>query len=169
MGVELIVPDSKFCGVGVRHAIYFTPERERVNVNLPLDRPGNLGYHKPKQILWRKTLEPNDLARTIVDLISDKKGVDTVLLDIHSLSYIADYFVVSTAESERQLKALADDIQKELKKQSVLPLGVEGAPESGWVLLDYGAVIAHLFSPEMREYYQLEQMWARAPVVVRVQ
>ncbi len=104
-----------------------------------------------------------------MDLISDKKGVDTVMLDIHSLSYIADYFVVTTAESERQLKALADDIQKELKKQRVLPLGVEGAPESGWVLLDYGAVIAHLFSPEMREYYQLEKMWARAPVVVRLQ
>ncbi len=104
-----------------------------------------------------------------MDLISDKKGVDTVMLDIHLLSYIADYFVVTTAESERQLKALSDDIQKELKKQSVRPLGVEGAPESGWVLLDYGAVIAHLFSPEMREYYQLERMWARAPVVVRMQ
>ncbi len=104
-----------------------------------------------------------------MDLISDKKGVDTVMLDIHSLSYIADYFVVTTAESERQLKALADDIQKELKKQSVLPLGVEGEPESGWVLLDYGGVIVHLFSSEMREYYQLERMWARAPVVVRMQ
>lgn len=104
-----------------------------------------------------------------MDLISDKKGVDTVLLDIHSLSYIADYFVVTTAESERQLKALADDIQKALKKESLLPLGVEGTPESGWVLLDYGSVIAHLFSQEMREYYQLERMWARAPVVVRMQ
>ncbi len=97
-------------------------------------------------------LEPNELARTIVDIVSDKKGTDIVLLDTRPISFIADYFVIATAESDRQLK-----------------VGVEGAPGSGWVLLDYGGVIAHLFSTEMREYYDLERLWSQAPVVVRMQ
>ncbi len=105
----------------------------------------------------------------IVDIISDKKGEDVVMLDTRPVSYIADYFVIGTAESERQLKAIADEIQKQLKTQSVRPLGVEGTPASGWVLLDYGSVIAHLLSSEMREYYELEKLWAKAPVVVRMQ
>jgi ribosome-associated protein len=115
------------------------------------------------------SLEPSDLARTVVDIISDKKGVDILMLDTRPVSFIADYFVIATGESERQLKAIADEIQKHLKKHALLPLGVEGAPASGWVLLDYGSVIAHLFSPEMRDYYRLEKLWARAPVVVRMQ
>ncbi len=115
------------------------------------------------------TLEPNELARTIVDIISDKKGTDIVLLDTRPISFIADYFVIATGESDRQLKAISDDIQKQLKAHSTLPIGVEGTPASGWVLLDYGGVIAHLFNPEMRDYYHLERLWSQAPVIVRMQ
>lgn len=92
-----------------------------------------------------------------------------MLLDTRPVSFIADYFVIATGESERQLKAISDEIQKQLKKHAHLPLGVEGTPESGWILLDYGSVIAHLFSLEMRDYYRLEKLWARAAVVVRMQ
>lgn len=95
--------------------------------------------------------------------------MDILLLDTHTVSIIADYFVIATGESDRQIKAISDEIQKQLKTNSVLPLGVEGTSESGWVLLDYGSVIAHLFSPAMRDYYHLEEVWARAPVVVRMQ
>ncbi len=105
----------------------------------------------------------------MIDIISDKKGADIVLLDTRPVSFIADYFVIATAESDRQLKAIADEIQKQLKTDSIRPLGVEGAPASGWVLLDYGSVIVHLFSSEMREFYQLEKIWAQAPIVVRMQ
>ncbi len=91
------------------------------------------------------------------------------MLDTRAVSFIADYFVIATADNERQLKAIADEIQKQLKAQSTLPLGVEGTPNSGWLLLDYGSVIAHLFSPDMRDYYHLERLWAQAPVVVRMQ
>lgn len=102
-------------------------------------------------------------------MIEDKKGADVLLLDTHAISSISDYFVIATAESERQTKAIVDDIQKSLKKQTILPLGAEGTPESGWILLDYGSVIVHLFSPAMRDYYQLEELWEKAPVVVRIQ
>lgn len=105
----------------------------------------------------------------VVDLVSDKKGEDILLLDTRPVSIIADYFVIATGESERQLKAMADDIQKELKSHSILPIGVEGTPSSGWLLLDYGSVIIHLLNPGMRDYYRLEQLWAQAPVIVRMQ
>ncbi len=109
------------------------------------------------------------MARLIVDIVSDKKGEDILLLDTRPVSFISDYFVIATAGSDRQLKAIADDIQKQLKKHRILPLGVEGTADSGWVLLDYGSVIAHLFSPGMRDYYRLEMLWEHAPVVVRMQ
>jgi ribosome-associated protein len=115
------------------------------------------------------TLEPDELARLIVDIISDKKGEDILMLDTRPVSFVSDYFVIATAASERQIKAIADDIQKQLKKSRILPLGVEGTADSGWVLLDYGGVIIHLFSPGMRDYYRLEMLWEHAPVVVRMQ
>jgi ribosome-associated protein len=114
-------------------------------------------------------LEPDELARMILDLISDKKGVDILLMDTRAVSSIADYFVIATGESERQLKAMSDEIQKQMKKHKILPLGVEGKPDTGWILLDYGSVIVHLFSAALRDFYQLEQVWAKAPVVVRMQ
>ncbi len=85
------------------------------------------------------------------------------------VSFISDYFVIATADNARQMKAIADDLQRHLKKHRILPLGVEGTAESGWTLLDYNGVIVHLFSPAMRDYYRLEKVWERAPVVVRIQ
>ena len=89
------------------------------------------------------------------------------MLDTRAISILADFFVIATAASERQLKAVADDIQKSLKKHSIIPR-VEGTAESGWILIDNPSVIVHLFSPAMRDYYQLEELWAKAPVVVRI-
>ena len=89
------------------------------------------------------------------------------MLDTHEISSISDFFVIATAQSERQLRAIADDIQKTLKKQSLVSRS-EGTPQSGWILIDYGSVIAHLFSAAMRDYYQLEELWTKAPVVVKI-
>jgi ribosome-associated protein len=91
------------------------------------------------------------------------------LLDTRTVSSIADFFVIATADSERQIKAIADEIQKKLKTRRVLPLGVEGEPASGWVLLDYGSVIVHLFDADTRDYYRLESLWHGAQMVVRIQ
>jgi ribosome-associated protein len=105
----------------------------------------------------------------ILDVISDKQGEDILLLDTRPVSFIADYFLIATANNERQMKAMADEIQKQLKKKSILPLGIEGTPQSGWILMDYNGVLVHLFSAAMRDYYRLEKLWERAPVVVRIQ
>ena len=118
------------------------------------------------------TEEPDSskLARGIVELISDKKGSDIVLLDIRRVSLLADYFVICSGASERQLRAIVDEVLEKVKKEAgVVPLNVEGVPSSGWVLVDYGSVIVHIFAPSLREYYSLEKLWSEATMVVRVQ
>jgi len=91
------------------------------------------------------------------------------MLDLRSVALIADYFVLCDGQSARQLGAIADGIVKSLKDLGQRPLRVEGRPESGWVLVDVGAVIVHIFSPELRAYYALEELWQDAKVVVRMQ
>jgi ribosome-associated protein len=109
-----------------------------------------------------------ELAHRIVDVASDKKGSDIVLLRTAELTTMADYFVIASGRSERQVQALSRAIIDELRDDGVRPLGVEGLSSARWVLVDYGSVIVHLFSPEEREYYGLERLWSKAAQVVRV-
>jgi ribosome-associated protein len=134
-----------------------------------LDTRREWRYYPDRQNNGGKTLESNEIARLVIDLLSDKKGEDILMLDTRPVSSIADYFVLATSDNERQLNAMADEVQKQLKKHTVLPLGIEGKPESGWILMDYNGVIVHLFSAAMRDYYRLEKLWEQAPVVVRMQ
>jgi ribosome-associated protein len=112
---------------------------------------------------------PLDLARRIVELAEDKKAADIVLLDLGELTTVADAFVICSGGSERQIDAIADGILASLRDEGVKPIGREGAPESHWVLLDYGSVIVHVFTPPERDYYQLERHWSGAKTVLRVQ
>jgi ribosome-associated protein len=115
-------------------------------------------------------IEAVDLARAIVDIIADKKGEDIVLLDIREQTLIADFFVICSGTSERQLKAIIDGVTDELRKShEVKPRYVEGDSSSGWVLLDYSDVIIHAFSPEARAYYDLEGFWHGAAVLLKMQ
>ena len=91
------------------------------------------------------------------------------MLDIHSLTTIADFFVICSAGSDRQSTAIADALHENLKEAGVTPLHSEGVGESAWVLMDYGDVIVHIFSPAERSYYGLEKLWGAAPVVLRMQ
>jgi ribosome-associated protein len=109
-----------------------------------------------------------ELAHRIVDVASDKKGSDIVLLRTAELTTMADYFVIASGRSERQVQALSQAIVDVLRDDGVRPLGVEGMSGARWVLLDYGGVIVHVFSPEEREYYGLERLWSGAAQVVRV-
>ena len=114
-------------------------------------------------------LDSLELARRIVDVIADKRGEDILLLDIREVSILADYFVIGSATSKRQTKALVNSIVDRAKADfDVKPWRVEGEPDSGWVLMDYGDVVVHLFAPEARNYYDLEGFWADARVIVRM-
>jgi len=95
---------------------------------------------------------------------------DILLLDIRNAASFADYFVIGTAGSDRQLGAILEEIDRRLRKdQRVIPMGKEGEASSGWVLLDYGNVIVHLFGSDEREFYDLEGLWHSGVPVVRIQ
>jgi ribosome-associated protein len=110
-----------------------------------------------------------EVARMIVDAAEDKKAAEIVLLDVSELTSMADYFVICSGGSERQLGAIGDGIAAKLRDEGVRPIGREGGSNSHWTLLDFGAVIVHIFAPPEREYYQLERHWAKAKTVLRVQ
>ena len=112
--------------------------------------------------------DPGELAHRIVDVASDKKASDIVLLRTAEITTMADYFVIASGRSERQVQALSNAIVDELRDEGIKPLGVEGLSSARWVLLDYGGVIVHLFAPEEREYYGLERLWSSAQEVVRL-
>jgi len=112
---------------------------------------------------------PLDLARRIVELAEDKKAADIVLLDLTGLTTVADYFVICSGGSERQIEAIADGIVETLRSEKLRPIGREGVAASHWVLLDYGSVIVHVFTPPERDFYALEKHWSQARTILRVQ
>lgn len=114
-------------------------------------------------------LDPNELARAIVQVAADKKAENIVMLDIRGLSIIADYFVICTGTSDRQVRAITSDIDEQIKKRGLDPLHIEGLGDAHWVLLDYASVIVHIFDPPTRDYYRLEKLWADAPRVLVIQ
>jgi len=109
------------------------------------------------------------VAVAIADTIAETPAVDTRVIDIHSLSTIADVFVICSGENERQLRAIVRALTEDLAKQDLRPLRIEGDPSSGWILLDYGDVIVHVFDAELRTFYDLEERWAEAPVLLAIQ
>ncbi len=117
-----------------------------------------------------ETLQSLDLAHKVVDIIAEKKGADILLLDITPVSLLADYFIMTTGDSERQIKAITDEIKLKAKTElRAIPLHVDGEPDSGWVVMDYGGIIIHVLSPEVRAHYRLEELWNDARVVVKMQ
>jgi ribosome-associated protein len=104
------------------------------------------------------------LARKIANLLLDKKASDVLVLDVRGMSSYADYIVLASAESDRQVGAMAENVHLKLKEEDGLyPSGTEGKETGQWVLLDYGEVVAHLFVNEVRAFYDLEGLWADAP------
>jgi ribosome-associated protein len=91
------------------------------------------------------------------------------LLDVQQITIIADYFVICSASSERQLQALTEGLSRQLKAEVGKPMAVEGLPESGWMLADYGDVVVHLFLPQARAFYALEELWKEAQTIVHIQ
>jgi ribosome-associated protein len=118
------------------------------------------------------TLDSLSFARALVEVIEDKKGENILLMDITGLSIFADYFVIASGGSDRQLKALADaasEAGEHAAKRRVLLRRIDEQAESGWVLIDLGDVVVHLFSPDQRRHYNLEGLWKEGKILLRVQ
>ena len=92
-----------------------------------------------------------------------------MLLDARGICSFADYFVICSGDSERQIQAIYDEVGHSLKKEGVLPHHHEGTLDSGWLLIDFGSVIVHIFAPFEREYYQLNKLWSQVIPIVRIQ
>lgn len=131
------------------------------------------GSHRASAMICRVTeneavtgtqAESEELARKIVDLLSDRQADDIVLLDIHEIAYFTDFFVIATAQNQRHVSALIDAFDKDLANQGIKSLHREGEASSGWVLVDFGGVIVHIFTEEDRRFYNLEGLWGRAGV-----
>ena len=117
----------------------------------------------------RVLLQPVDYARLAVDVALDKLASDIVMLDIRGSSDFTDYFVILTAGSSRQVESVVEDIEGALESKGAYLHHREGTPRTGWMLLDFGDVIVHIFGAEEREFYGIEEVWSQAVEVVRVQ
>jgi len=110
-------------------------------------------------------LNSRQLALHIQDACEEKKGIDPIVLDIRKLTDIADYFVLVHGTSDRHVRTIADGIVESLEESNLKPLHQEGMREAKWVLVDYGAVIAHVFYYETRGFYNLERLWGDGKIV----
>ncbi|MCC0698805.1 ribosome silencing factor [Clostridioides sp. ZZV15-6383] len=104
------------------------------------------------------------MTKIAYDVIEDKLGQDTVIINIGKVSSLCDYFIITTASSQRQVKAIADNVEYELAKLGLEPRGKEGQGTQ-WVLLDYGDIMVHVFNEENRGFYNLEKLWKDAPYI----
>lgn len=104
-----------------------------------------------------------------MEIASDKQAGNIVLLDVRDICGFADYFVICAGDNERQLRTIYDDIELTLKKEGIVSHHHEGTIDSGWLLLDYGDVIVHIFGAREREYYKLDELWHEARTVLRIQ
>ncbi len=129
-------------------------------------RAGRLSAHRQVE---ETELDSNNLARKIVDIAADRKAEDIVMLDISKVSIIADYFVICNGTGDRHVRAISKEIDEKLGHEGVQPINIEGMTEAKWILIDYGSVLVHIFDPETRDFYRLEQLWTGAQPVLVVQ
>jgi ribosome-associated protein len=108
-------------------------------------------------------LTPEETVAAVADLAADRKALDIVQLDLRGMIGYADYFVICSGRTDRQTRAIHDAIHEGMKARGILPRRVEGVSEARWILMDYLDVVVHVFTPDTREYYRLEQLWGEAP------
>lgn len=109
-------------------------------------------------------MSPEQLVAAVATYAADRKALDIVQMDLRGIIGYTDYFVICTGRTDRQTKAIHDAIYAGMKSEhGLLPRRVEGLPYARWILMDYLDVVVHVFTPEMRDYYRLEQLWGEAP------
>ncbi len=106
--------------------------------------------------------QEEQLARMIAEVCEEEKAREVLVLDVSQITIIADYFVIASGRNAIQVRSLAEEIEKKTKAAGLMPLRREGMQQGVWIILDYGAVLVHLFRQEEREYYALETLWGDA-------
>jgi ribosome-associated protein len=116
-------------------------------------------------LLVAKTTDAKKRALWCVNASLEKKAKNLVVMNVKEISFFTDYFVICSGASDRQVQAIASAIQEKMKKNGVLPLGVEGEKNGQWVLMDYNDVVVHIFYEPVREFYGIEKLWTEAPKI----
>ncbi len=102
-------------------------------------------------------------------MLEEKKGENIVLLDVSSVTSFTDYFIFCNGSSSRMLNALADGLDRASRTEFSLHSRIEGRPDDGWILLDMGDIVVHIFDPDQRKYYSLDELWENGKVIVKIQ
>jgi ribosome-associated protein len=110
-------------------------------------------------------IKTTDLVAHIREALSAKLAIDPIVLDVHGVSDVTDYYIIATGNSPPHLNALCEEVEFPLKRAGMAVYQRSGTPESGWMVIDYVDVVVHIFSPEARDYYALEKLWGDAEVV----
>ncbi|MHC1784267.1 MAG: ribosome silencing factor [Anaerolineaceae bacterium] len=110
-----------------------------------------------------------ELAHSIVTVLEEIKAENIVLLDIHGIADFADYFVICSGTSARMLDALSETTATKIKQEHKVSVRSEGQPSDGWLVLDFGDIVVHLFSPDQRDYYKLEELWNKGKILLKIQ
>ena len=109
------------------------------------------------------------MAHTVIDALEEKKGEKILLMDLQKISDFTDYFVICTGTSDRMLNALADGVVEKVRETHKVKGRIEGRPAAGWIIVDFGSLIVHVFAPETRDFYKLEELWKEGKVLLRLQ
>ena len=114
-------------------------------------------------------LNTPDIARVLINALEEKKGENILLLDIHEIASFTDYFIICSGSSDRMIDSLASAVIDEAREKVKLKGHKEGQASGGWVVVDFGDIVLHIFSPDQRDYYRLEQLWAHGKILVHLQ
>jgi len=114
-------------------------------------------------ILVRKGQGVKERVIQLINAALERKAKDLTVLKVKEFSSFTDYFIICSGSSDRQVKAIADSIEKRLKESGIVPLGIEGRQSGGWILMDYGDAVVHVFHEPVREFYDIERLWSDAP------
>lgn len=110
-----------------------------------------------------------DIAHTIINSLEEKKGEEILLIDIQKISSFTSYFIICTGSSNRMLDALAEATILRVNEKHNIKGRIDGSPESGWLVLDFDSIFVHLFSPDQRDYYRLEDLWREGKTIIHLQ
>ena len=147
---------------GKKSGVHYKAGKNRKPKKIYSPTSRKAGVHKAKSKGPAENKAALELARDIAHAVLEKKASDVVVLDVRGIASYADYLVLASGESERQVAAMADAVSEVLKPRGVRPVSTEGQESGSWVLLDYADVVAHLFQQDSRTFYDLEGLWADA-------
>ncbi len=162
--VELQLPPVAISSTDLRQQLAISHDDKELNTYIP---QAVLSYIHQENIYkvntTRETMNIDNIKDKIVDALEEIKGIEITTLAVGEMTSVADYLIVASGSSNRQVKSLANNVQVQLKKDDVRPIGVEGEREANWVLIDYGDILVHIMTPDVREFYNLEKLWEERP------